>query len=301
MRKALVTGALAFLGMAAPTGVLATASTTAASVAPAASSAAPVLYHVPIIGKQVLSIALPHGLRHTTDVQSANWAGYADYGTASGANDTYTYVAATWTQPTATCTKSGGLFGIGASYKAAYSSFWVGLDGYTSTSVEQTGTDSDCTTSGAPNYYAWYEMYPAGSVDLPSSDVVKPGDTMKALVQYTSANSYDLAIQDVTRNWFFAIPETESGLARSSAEFVAEAPSTCNILTCRELPLANFGSVTFANATATDGSGTAGPIDAFENANMTMAQNSTTLATTGPLSDNSTTKTSSFTVNWHAS
>jgi hypothetical protein len=297
--------------MAAPTGILAAASGSAATVAPSISNAAstvtPVLYHVPITGKQVLSLALPHGVRHTSDVQSANWAGYADSGTAAGASDTYSYVAAQWTEPTVTCPKTGGILGLGGSYKAAYSSFWVGLDGYTSSSVEQTGTDADCATTGAGNYYAWYEMYPAGSVTLPSSDVVRPGDVMKALVQYdppgSAANSYDLAIQDVTRGWFFAIPETEAGLARSSAEFVAEAPSQCSFIFCHELPLAHFSPVTFSNATATDGNGTAGPIDAFQNDNMAMVDNGTTLATTSGLSDTTSTKpaSSSFTVTWNAS
>ena len=46
------------------------------------------------------------------------------------------------------------------------SAFWVGLDGYSSTSVEQLGTDSDCV-SGKPSYYAWYEMYPNPSVRAP--------------------------------------------------------------------------------------------------------------------------------------
>ena len=49
---------------------------------------------------------------------------------------TFTDVKGSWTQPTATCTN-----------KTAYSSFWVGLDGYNSNSVEQIGTDSD--------YRAW--------------------------------------------------------------------------------------------------------------------------------------------------
>ena len=46
-----------------------------------------------------------------------------------------------------------------------YAAFWVGLDGYTSKSVEQLGTDSDCTNVNSPSYYAWYEMYPAASVN----------------------------------------------------------------------------------------------------------------------------------------
>lgn len=64
---------------------------------------------------------------------------------------------------------SGLLGGPGAA-----SAFWVGLDGSSSTSVEQLGRDSDCD-SGTPSYYAWYEMYPNPSVTLPSQYPVSPG------------------------------------------------------------------------------------------------------------------------------
>ena len=47
-----------------------------------------------------------------------------------------------------------------------YSSFWVGIDGYSSSSVEQLGTDSDCA-GNTPDYYAWWEMYPAGTQIYP--------------------------------------------------------------------------------------------------------------------------------------
>ena len=39
----------------------------------------------------------------------------------------------------------------------AYSSFWVGIDGFSSSSVEQMGTDSD-VVNGIPTYYAWYNV-----------------------------------------------------------------------------------------------------------------------------------------------
>ena len=69
-----------------------------------------------------------HGRNATTT--STNWSGYA----VTGANGSFHSVSASWTEPTATCTGS-----------AKYASFWVGLDGFSSNSVEQTGTDSDCS------------------------------------------------------------------------------------------------------------------------------------------------------------
>jgi hypothetical protein len=46
-----------------------------------------------------------------------------------------------------------------------YSSFWVGFDGDTTATVEQTGSEADCS-SGSPVYYGWYEMYPKFRVNL---------------------------------------------------------------------------------------------------------------------------------------
>src|ERR671922_218395 len=63
-------------------------------------------------------------------VSSSNWAGYA----ASGSNGTFTSASASWTQPAGKCT--GG---------STYAAFWVGLDGYTSSTVEQVGTEVDCS------------------------------------------------------------------------------------------------------------------------------------------------------------
>ena len=41
-----------------------------------------------------------------------------------------------------------------------YSSVWVGIDGYSSNTVEQIGTEQDVSANGKTSYYAWYEMYP---------------------------------------------------------------------------------------------------------------------------------------------
>jgi limonene-1,2-epoxide hydrolase len=302
MRKTLMTGVLGLMGLAAPTGALAAmsgaATTATASVAPAVANVAavggtvmPGITHEPLLGKHLLSVSL-HGVRQTTNVQSANWAGYADI------NDTFQTLSSSWVQPTANCAPThGGLLGLGATH-AAYSSFWVGLDGYTSSSVEQTGTDTDCGSNGAPIYYAWYEMYPASSVQLSSAQYpVSPGDTMTAMVMSnTAGTSYNLAIKDATKGWTFSVPETSAGFPRSSAEVVAEAPSQCTLIFCSELPLANFGTVNFTNAVVADTAGHVGNIATFANADMQMAQNGTILATPGPLTGGG----SSFSVTWNS-
>ncbi len=179
---------------------------------------------------------LYHGgprIRGNGTASSTNWSGYA----VTGANGKYTDVKASWVQPTATC----------SSRKAAYSSFWVGLDGYNSNSVEQLGTDSDCSR-GKATYYGWWEMYPNPSYELSTSQYpVAPGNTLTAEVHYNGNGTYTLSMSS-SRGWSFTT--TQSGnFSNSSAEWIAEAPSSCSA-TCSVLPLANFGTMSFSNGTA---------------------------------------------------
>ncbi len=313
MRKVLLSGALALIGLAAPAAsVLAPAAASPAGAAApshgAASTSAgkpvPGLYHVPIIGKVTLPGVLGsvlgsgrNGLRHATAVSSSNWAGYAD------TNDTFNSVSSSWTEPAVNCANSNsGLNGLLSLSNllggpGAASAFWVGLDGYNSTSVEQLGTDSDCD-SGTPSYYAWYEMYPNPSVTLPSQYPVQPGDQMTALVAANSAGtSFTLAIKDATAGWTFSTTQTGSGFARSSAEVIAEAPSSCSILFCSEVPLADFGQINYSGSSVINSAGTNGSLASFNANEITMANNGTTLATPSGLSSDG----SSFSVAWNAS
>ncbi len=168
---------------------------------------------------------------HTT-AESTNWSGYA----VTGANGAFTSVSASWTEPTAKC--SGN-----RRRTDQYSSFWVGLDGYSSSSVEQTGTDSDCVGT-TPSYYGWYEMYPAYPVNF--SNTVKPGDSMSASVTFSGTDTYTLVLKDNTQGWTQTIAKNQSGLARSSAEVITEAPSSNSGV----LPLADFGTVSYGVSTA---------------------------------------------------
>ncbi len=170
--------------------------------------------------------------RANSTASSTNWSAYA----VTGANGAFTDVQGSWVQPTARC----------GSRQTAYSSFWVGLDGANSNSVEQLGTDSDCQR-GRPTYYAWWEMYPNPSVTLSTSSFpVSPGDTLTAHVHY-NGGSYTLT-ESSSRGWTFTTTQSGS-FTNSSAEWIAEAPSSCGF-TCTVLPLANFGTVNFSNSTA---------------------------------------------------
>ena len=163
---------------------------------------------------------------------SLNWSGYSSY---SGNGSTFTDVKGSWIQPTATC-----------STKTSYSSFWVGLDGYSSSSVEQLGTEADCS-HGSPVYYAWWEMYPNPSHSIQVVSV-KPGVSYSAEVHYNGGGSFTLSLSG-GGGQSFTTTQTLSNPSLSSAEWIAEAPSMC-AGNCRPLPLANFGKVNFSGSSA---------------------------------------------------
>ena len=184
---------------------------------------------------------------------SSNWAGYA----VTGA--TFSSVSGSWGQPAAICTTN----------KSALAAFWIGLDGDAASdpTVEQIGTDSDCTkgkASGGPSYYAWFEMYPAPPVVLsPRFYPVGPGDAISASVS-VDGSGYLLQLYDAGR-WSYSSVQTPSTRPRdASAEWIAEAPSTCRA-SCKVAPLADFGAIGFSGARAGGF-----PISTLPNSRITM-------------------------------
>jgi hypothetical protein len=187
-----------------------------------------------------------------TAYPSYNWGGYAIFGPTGSVSD----VKGSWTVPTytgATCNANEWWAAI----------FFVGIDGFSSTTVEQTGTATQCY-EGTVQYYAWYEWYPAASVII-SSVPVSPGNTMSAEVKFSSGK-FTASITDTTTGKSFTTPATKvSGAKENSAEWIAESPYG----SIGELPLANFGTVYFTSATAvtTTHSGTIGT---FPSANIAI-------------------------------
>jgi hypothetical protein len=85
-----------------------------------------------------------HGVPRTPGaVESENWSGYAVTGSD------FTSAEGSWEVTAVNCSKTPN----------AYAAMWVGIDGYSSSTVEQTGTLAYCNGS-TPVYYAWYEFYP---------------------------------------------------------------------------------------------------------------------------------------------
>ncbi len=171
---------------------------------------------------------------------STNWSGYADTASSGYA---FNSVSATWTQPAVTTQSS-------SSYVAA--SFWVGLDGFSSTTVEQTGTQAVIGSGGTVTYSAWYELYP--QVEIPVF-TVKPDDKISASVTYESAtNQFAFKITDLTSGASYsttAVGTQTSKALRSSAEWIVEAPEFGTSSGSYQLStLADYGSFGFNNASA---------------------------------------------------
>ncbi|MBI3859901.1 MAG: peptidase A4 [Thaumarchaeota archaeon] len=155
---------------------------------------------------------------------STNWSGYA----VTGSTGSVTDVKGSWIVPAiqGECTSTN-----------QYSSFWVGIDGFNSGTVEQTGTDSDCQ-GGLPTYYAWYEFYPHPAFYAIQN--IHPGDVITAEVK-VSGRTFIVTITDVTTGQTFSKNARLNSAQKSSAEWIAEAPSSSGGI----LPLANFGTVKF--------------------------------------------------------
>jgi hypothetical protein len=196
---------------------------------------------------------------------SFNWSGYADTSTT---NHYFTTVSSSWTVPTVTCTPEDRIV-----------SLWVGLDGFSDSTVEQLGTTAQCFED-APVYYSWYEMYPAGTIEVGST--VKPGDKITASVTRTGT-SYVLKLTDPTTSGNNVSVTKTCALATcldTSAEVIAERPAYSTGV----VPLAQFSPTPFTASTVTGG-GKTGAITAFTYSPIDMIDSTDTylLNTTGAL------------------
>ena len=262
------------LGLLAAFSPAATASTGGAQASPSARAAAfarAELKHL-MIGQHAVDQRVPGRtarIRGLSQVQSTNWSGYADTSTT-----TFSTVTGNWTEPSVTC----------SGHKTQLAAFWVGIDGYSSGSVEQDGTLAECYHATA-YYFTWWEMYPTNSVQTVGS-TVRPGDNISASV-VRSGTSYTLKVTDSTTPAdSFTTTQSCSNCANSSAEWIAEAPSGSGGI----YPLADFHSWTETGATVNSG-----VISSFTDDEITMVDSAGNVkAQPGPLNSSG----NGFTVTW---
>ena len=96
---------------------------------------------------------------------------------------------------------------------------------------------------------------------VPIALKVFPGNVIAASVSVTGT-TVQLQVRNLTRKTRFSKSLRAAALDVSSAEWVAEAPSACDQRgRCTVLPLTDFGTVPFANASATANGHTGSIVD----------------------------------------
>lgn len=154
--------------------------------------------------------AVTPSIAGATASYSTNWSGYAQ--AVSTSTGPYKAVVSTWKVPTVTEPKTGD----------QYSSDWVGVDGFSNSTLVQCGTEAD-NVGGKPVYRAWTEILPANEVVI-SGLTIHPGDKIMAYVKEVSANRWKMNVTDETtgvsggRTVSYTTPMT-------SAEVVHERPT----------------------------------------------------------------------------
>ena len=142
------------------------------------------------------------------DASSSPWGGYV--ATGSG----FTSIVGSWVEPKVTCNSSNNLFAP-----------WVGIDGYGSSSVEQTGVQADCS-SGSPVYSAWYEMYPKAPVYISTSKYpAAANDKFTGSVVTSGNGSYKITLKDDTKGWTYTTTQRLNA-QNVSAEAIIESPTS---------------------------------------------------------------------------
>ena len=195
-----------------------------------------------------------HGFRPDNGTDSNNWAGYAVTGNG------FTDARGSWHVPEVNCNVTPN----------TYAAFWVGIDGFSNSTVEQTGTSSNCNGT-TPQYFAWYEFFPAGPVTL-TNFPVEAGDVIGAEVKYLGDGTFQIRLHNHRTNQLYVKNQNVSGAERTSAEWIAEAPcgkvedGVCvDFLPLADFHVANYGLGYTGDSgtnTAID-SVTSGPISAF--------------------------------------
>lgn len=135
-------------------------------------------------------------------------------------------------------------------------SAWVGIDGDScETAILQTGLDF-CYQDGGVEFDAWYEWYPDYAYDF-SLDV-SAGDVVKMTVTATSKTAGKAVIENQTTGKTVTKSfngNVQGDLCLENAEWIVEDFEESGSL----VAFADFGTVTFTDATATSGSGTLNP------------------------------------------
>jgi hypothetical protein len=176
----------------------------------------------------------------TPQATSANWSGYVAGGSSASATTQFSSVSGSWVEPSVDCSTSDG-----------DAAFWVGLggSGQGNGSLEQVGTQANCSNQQGAYHYAWYELVPQAPVMLDIA--ISPGDRVAANVS-VSGSTVTVSLTDQTTGASTRNMLQMQNPDVSTADWIAEAPSECDSSgSCTPLPLPDFGSVSITGASAT--------------------------------------------------
>jgi len=168
--------------------------------------------------------------------RSTNWSGMV--GILAGTR--FTCVEATWVQPEVRC------HGLG-DQSAAY---WVGLGGYDEKGLVQIGTESICL-GGLPVTRAWRQSLPRQRYTVGLGMDIRVGHKIHAQVRWLGGPRYRLTLVDLDSKESFTIDDTNSKIHRTSADWIAEAPTAGCPSHCRIQKMPEFETFTFLSAWAT--------------------------------------------------
>jgi hypothetical protein len=202
----------ALLSLMVGAAAMGTSSLASASAAPAGE------FHAPRIpGPAPAPTRTPNFVPEATPAirewTSLNWSGYAITGSRINR------VVGTWRVPAVETPAKK------AQQKNAYSSSWVGIDGYNDDDLIQAGTEQDWL-HGTKFYQAWWEILPAAETPI-TTIAVHPGDAMTVSITEGASARWTIVLTDTTTKKSFSISRTYDG-PRTSAEWIQEAPTIGN-------------------------------------------------------------------------
>ncbi|HUY09932.1 MAG TPA: G1 family glutamic endopeptidase [Candidatus Dormibacteraeota bacterium] len=146
----------------------------------------------------------------TTVVSSSNWSGYVV------GNGPYTSVQGTFDVPN-----------ILSSSTNTDTAEWVGIDGFTNTSLIQAGINEPYDASTKTYVVqAWWEILPASAT--PISMTVSPGDSITVTIGQISGTDWAITLTDNTTAQTFTTDQTYTG-PLTSAEWILEAPTVSTV------------------------------------------------------------------------
>ncbi len=168
----------------------------------------------------------------TTAAPTLNWSGYEAHA------KNITAVHAAWIVPTVVAPPATG-----------YAATWVGIGGSDTDDLIQAGTEQDIE-NGVPTYYAWVEALPDDALGLsPRRLPAQPGDLFSVTITNTGGNDWTVLLENRTTGQRLSLTTTYQS-CNCSAEWIEEVPEVAGV----DDPLiANFGTVSFTEATATVG------------------------------------------------